>query len=103
VWKLMVAVVLGYVLMGISRVTHANPVHSPLDWNAAIWLWPYLGGLTLISYLGQFQGGRMNIPFYWDMVVVTAWSLIVYYTAIRLRLPEEKVDRYAQGVYGFES
>ena len=59
--------------------------------------------MTLISYLGQFQGGRMNIPFYWDMVVVAAWSLIVYYTAIRFRLPEEKVDEYAQGVYGFES
>jgi len=56
VWKLMVAVVLGYVLMGISRVTNANPVHTPLDWSAAIWLWPYLGGLTLISYFGQFQG-----------------------------------------------
>ena len=29
----------------------------------------------------------MNIPFYWDMVVVAVWSLIIYYTAIRLRLP----------------
>ena len=103
VWKLMVAVLLGYVLMGISRLTHANPVESPLDWNAAIWLWPYLAGITLISYFGQFQGGRMNIPFYWDMVVVAAWSLVVYYTAIRFRLPPEKVDEYAQGVYGFDS
>jgi amino acid transporter len=103
VWKLMVAVVLGYVLMGISRLTHANPVHSPLDWSAAVWLWPYLVGLTLISYFGQFQGGRMNIPFYWDLAVVTVWSLVVYYTAIRLRLPESKVDEYARGVYGFES
>jgi amino acid transporter len=103
VWKLMVAVVLGYLLMGISRLTHANPIHSPLDWNAAIWLWPYLAGLTLISYLGQFQGGRMSIPFYWDMAVVAIFSLVIYYTAIRLRLPESKVDEYAQGVYGFES
>ncbi len=103
VWKLMVAVILGYALMGISRITHANPVHSPLDWNAAIWLWPYLIGLTVISYLGQFQGGRMSIPFYWDMVVVAIWSLIVYYTAVHFRLPESKVDEYAQGVYGFES
>ncbi len=103
VWKLMVAVLLGYLLMGISRITHANPVHTPLDWSAAIWLWPYLAGLTLISYLGQFDGGRMDIPFYWDLVVVAAWSLVVYATAIRLRLPEEKVDEYAAGVYGFES
>ena len=103
VWKLMVAVVLGYILMGISRITHANPVRTPLDWAAAIWLWPYLAGLTVISYLGQFQGGRMNIPFYWDLVVVAVWSLIIYAVAIRLRLPVEKVNRYAEGVYGFES
>jgi amino acid transporter len=103
VWKLIVAVLLGYVLMGISRATHANPVHSPMDWAAAIWLWPYLGVLTLISFLGQFGGGTGTIPFGWDLVVVAAWSLIVYYTAIRLRLPEAKVDEYAQGVYGFES
>jgi len=74
-----------------------------LDWNAAIWLWPYLAGPTLISYLGQFQGGRMNIPFYWDMVVEAAWSLVVYDTAIGLRLPEATVDENAAGVYGFES
>jgi amino acid transporter len=102
VWKLMVAVLIGYVLMGISRITHANPVRSPLDWTAAIWLWPYLGGMTLISYFGQFSGTG-GIPFYWDMAVVTVWSLVIYYTAIRLRLPESKVDEYAAGVYGFES
>jgi amino acid transporter len=102
-WKLMVAIVLGYVLMGISRITHANPVRSPMDWKAAVWLWPYLAVMTLISYLGQFGGGRMHIPFYWDMAVVAAWSLIIYYAAVRLRLPASKVDEYAQGVYGFES
>jgi len=43
VWKLMVAVVLGYVLMAISRITNASPVHSPMDWNSAIWLCPTWG------------------------------------------------------------
>jgi hypothetical protein len=74
-----------------------------MDWAAAIWLWPYLAVMTLISYLGQFGGGRGVIPFYWDMLVVAAWSLIVYVTAIRLRLSAQKVDDYARGVYGFES
>lgn len=102
-WKLMVAVVLGYILMGISRVVRANPVESPMDWTAALWLWPYLGGMTLISFLGQFDGGRSVIPFYWDMLVVAAFSLAIYATAIRLRLPESRVDHYARGVYGFET
>jgi amino acid transporter len=102
VWKLMVAVVLGYVLMGVSRATHANPVRQPWDMRAAIWLWPYLAGMTLISYLGNF-GGNATIPYYWDMVVIAAFSLVIYYVAISLRLPEAEVDRYAADVYPVES
>jgi amino acid transporter len=64
-WKLIVAVILGYVLMGISRIARAIPVHSPIDWAAAIWLWPHLVMMTLISYLGQFGGGREVILFTW--------------------------------------
>jgi amino acid transporter len=100
-WKLYVAVILGYVLMGISRLTGANPVKPPMDWTAAIWLWPYLAGMALISYLGQF-GGHEVIPFYWDLVVVAAWSVIVYFVALRLRLPADRVDDYARDVYPVE-
>ena len=32
-----------------SRLTHANPVEGPIDWASAIWPWPYLGVMTLIS------------------------------------------------------
>jgi amino acid transporter len=102
VWKLDVAVLLGYALMGISRIFHANPVRPPLDWKAALWLWPYLGGLALISYLGQFGHGQNIIPFWWDLAVVAVFSLIVYYAAMFLRLPPAAVDRYAEDVYPIE-
>ena len=101
-WKLYMAVILGYALMGISRITHANPVRPPMDWTAALWLWPYLAVMALLSYLGQFGGGREVIPFYWDLLAVAAWSLVVYYAAMRLRLPDDEVDRYAQDVYPVE-
>jgi len=101
-WKLYVAVILGYALMGVSRILHANPVHLPMDWTAALWLWPYLAGMALISYLGQFSGGRDVIPFYWDLVTVAAWSLIVYYAAMYFRLPVDRVDEYARDVYPVE-
>jgi amino acid transporter len=102
IWKLDVAVVLGYVLMLISRETHANPRAGDLDWASAIWLWPYLGGMALISYLGQFVGGREVIPFWWDMVVVAVFSLVVYLAALKFRLPADKVDRYVNQVYSVE-
>jgi amino acid transporter len=102
-WKLYVAVILGYILMGISRILHANPVHPPMDWTAALWLWPYLAGMALLSYLGQFGGGREVIPFYVDLVAVAAWSLVVYFAAMHFRLPVDRVDEYAQDVYPVEN
>lgn len=102
-WKLYVAVLLGYVLMGISRLTHANPIEPPLEWASAIWLWPYLAGMAVISVLGQFGGGHHVIPFYWDLAAVAGWSLIVYYTALRLRLPDEAVDEHVEDIYAVES
>ena len=36
---------------------------------------------------------RMNLPIYWDPVVMAVWSLIIYALAIRIRHPEEKVNR----------
>jgi hypothetical protein len=33
--------------------------------------------MALNSFLGQFGGGSRVIPFYVDLVVVAAWSLII--------------------------
>jgi amino acid transporter len=102
VWKLDVAVLLGYLLMGVSRLTKANPAAGDLDWTAAFWLWPYLAGMAVISVLGQFGGGHEVIPFWSDFGVVAVFSLIIYYAAIRLRLPEAKVDQYTGEVFSVE-
>ncbi len=58
--------------------------------------------MALLSYLGQFGGGREVIPFYWDLLVVAGWSLVVYSAAMRLRLPADRVDDYARDVYPVE-
>ena len=31
--------------------------------------------------------------------MVAAWSLLIYYVAIAMRLPESKVDEYVEEVY----
>lgn len=50
--------------------------------------------MVLISYLGQFGGGRNVIPFWWDMAVVAGLSLAIYWLAMKVRLDPERVRAY---------
>ncbi|MGD1052497.1 MAG: APC family permease [Candidatus Dormibacteria bacterium] len=123
---LMVAVAIGYILMLVSAAFKLNPNAPKIDWIAGVWIFPYLIGMGIISFFGQFGtggaiggllgknaagvstfmvGGTGNIPgdfgipFWWDLGVVAVFSLIIYYTAMHFRLSEAKVDGYASHLY----
>lgn len=102
-WKLGIVVVIGYLLIGISMAR--DPQRPPLDWKSAQWLPVWLIGVGIISWQGQFSGAAstdlhpqpptntFNIPFWWDMLVVTAFSLIIYFWAMATKLPREEMQR----------
>jgi amino acid transporter len=103
VWKLGVVLVIGYVLMGISMAFDKQ--RPPLDWKSAVWLPVWLVGMGIITWQGQYGTGHTgNIPFWWDMLVVAAFSVAIYYWAMATRLPREEmlylVER--QGAHGDE-
>jgi amino acid transporter len=112
---LMVAVAIGYILMLISAAFKLNSNQPKIDWIAGVWIFPYLIGMGIISFFGQFGptgiiggvgpfatfmvGGTGAIPFWWDLVSVAVFSLVIYYTAMHFRLSEAKVDEYAAHLY----
>jgi len=91
---LMIALLLGYGLMGLSRSLHLDLEPPRIEWASAWWLFPYLVGLSVVSYLGNFgrggilggagpfkhvlTGGRGVIPLWWDMACLAALSLVIY-------------------------
>jgi amino acid transporter len=99
VWKLGIVLVIGYVIIGVLMAFDKQ--RPPLDVKSAVWLPVWLIGLGIISWQGQFSGAASsdkhplpptstgNIPFWWDIVIVAVWSLIVYYWAMRTKLPRE--------------
>jgi amino acid transporter len=96
VWKLGIVLVIGYVVIGISMAF--DPQRPPLDWKSALWLPAWLIGLGIISWLGQYDGGAVlspvntkTIPFWWDIVVVAAFSLIIWFWAMRTKLPRDEM------------
>ncbi|MDQ1072323.1 APC family permease [Streptomyces canus] len=94
-WRLGVAIVLGYLLLGVYAwyaVAAGLPDAPRLDWKAAQWLPVYLLGLGLISWQGGF-GGQGHLGLWWDMLVVIAFSLVIYYWAKATASRPEDIER----------
>jgi amino acid transporter len=92
VWKVLIAMVLGIVLLILGRIVNPSELTPNLDWRGGSWLWPYFIGLAVLSYLGPTDfGGRGVIPFGWDVVVIAIFSLAIYYYALSVRLSPEEV------------
>jgi amino acid transporter len=92
-WKLGVAILLGYVILVLSRVLHLNSHKPVLQWRAAQWLPVYLVGLGVIVYLSPY-GPLKNpvIPLWWDIAVTAVFSLLIYYWALAVALPGEQIQ-----------
>ncbi|GHE60806.1 amino acid permease [Streptomyces spiralis] len=99
-WRLGIAIVLGYLLLGGYAWYATNkqlPDAPRLDFKAAQWLPGYLLGMGLISWQGGF-GGQGHIGLWWDMAVVAAFSLGIYYWAKATASRSEEIERSIEEV-----
>jgi amino acid transporter len=97
-WKLFAAIGLGFVLLAVAQAVRSPTERVSLDWHSAVWLWPWLVGLMVLSYLSSFDGGRNDLHFGVDMLVTAAFSLVIYFFALSRRLsPEETEERLKRG------
>jgi amino acid transporter len=112
---LMFIMVVGLVLIALSYALKLNENAPSIDWEAAVWIVPYLVGMGIISYLGGFGkggifnglygfkhtlvGGHGHLGIYWDNLVILIFSTFIYLLAMQFRLSGDKVDEYVREVY----
>src|SRR5215204_2288165 len=91
-WKLLIAIVLGFVLLGIGHLVNPSEMAPSLDWRGSSWYVPHLLGMGVLTYLAptDFTGTGV-LPFGWDILIVAIFSLAIYYYAISVRLTPEEV------------
>jgi amino acid transporter len=70
-----------------GKISKAN-----LGLKSLYWFVPFIGGLTLISYLGAF-GGKNIIPFGWDFAVIAIFSLAILGLAVNTRLTTSSAEQ----------
>lgn len=105
IFWLYVFIIIGYVVFAIYQATAPPSRKLNLAWRAAAWIPPWLIGLGIISYLGQFPStkpssgwpfsitllAKQTIPFWWDLVTIAVFSLVIFYLAVRFAQPQKYV------------
>lgn len=79
--KMLVAMLIGYVVLGLFKLS-ARGKALALEWHKALWMIAYLIMLGLISYLGPFGGGAGVVEFGLDFILIAAMSFLIYEAAI---------------------
>jgi amino acid transporter len=98
-WKLGIAILLGYAILGLTRLFNLNTHNPVMQWRAAQWLPVYLLGLGAIVYLSPY-GPMKNpaIPLWWDIATVAVFSVVIYYWAMAVALPTAEIERMVNEV-----
>jgi len=101
IWPLGLALAVGAIIFAVRAAT--GGMEDGMDLKEAIWLIPYLLGLGVISYLGDFgDGAQKVIPFGWDLLVCAVFGLAIFFMAIKFRLDQQKFDLYMKEEMAWE-
>jgi amino acid transporter len=89
-WKLACALVLGLAIFQVGASRAGTGSMSSL--RGAAWVGPWILGSVVIGALGRYgQGSRSVLPAWIDLLVVICFSLVIFYWAVSLALPNHKV------------
>lgn len=93
-WRLSLAVLIGQILFVIAALVKAKNVNlAKARWVSALWIWPWLAGMCLIGYLGDFGATQLNmLPPDWDTLIVAAFALAIFYFAVNRRMSPTDVE-----------
>jgi amino acid transporter len=90
-WKLFVAILIGFVLLGL-QVVFARDRLPKMDWRAGWWIIPWLASLALVSYLGPYtKEAAHEVSEGAGAALILGISVVIYAAAYRSRLPTERV------------
>jgi amino acid transporter len=91
-WKLLTGIFIGRVLFEITLRRAKDVRRADIDWRAASWIWPWLIGITIIGLIGRYgKGAHMVLPNWIDLLVVIAYSLVMFYYAVSLAMDADQI------------
>jgi amino acid transporter len=99
IWKFIIALLIGFVIYIIHEFVNKDKTPD-LELRSGIWAIVWLGGLTLLSWLGPYPdisehvGNLGLIGVKWSILVLAVFSFFVMWMALHWRLPAEKIKTH---------
>jgi amino acid transporter len=100
VWKMMVAVLIGYVFLAVFQLTDTKRRAPQLDFKHGWWVLLWFVGITLVSYLGSYSGaakveaGQADVyGFNGGILANIVLTAVVLAAAWYCQLPGERVQQ----------
>jgi amino acid transporter len=104
-------IIIGFIIFVGYQASIPAERRTIIDWRAASWLVPWLIGLAIISWQGQYTSTpstvfgltlnpTLNLPTWWDLLVVAVWALVIYYWAVAVTMSTDKVQAAVHDVEG---
>jgi amino acid transporter len=101
IFWLYIFIIAGFVVFFVYQAVAPPGRKLVMNWRSASWIPPWLIGLGIISYLGQYPTkepssgwpfgitllAKQDIPFWVDLGVVAVFALVIYYWASRVAMP----------------
>jgi amino acid transporter len=97
VWKLMLAVVAGYIVLAVHELRYPRNT-PPLQFRSGLWVAVWLAGLTLLSWMGSYPavsdhaGNRGVLGFGVAIVVFAVFSALILWLAVSRSLSREHME-----------
>lgn len=99
--KLSAVFIAGLLLMLIYHARVKSAHNLALHWQASVWLWVYIAGLTALSYLGD-AGGKAYLAFHTILAVMAVFCAIVLWLAMRFKLPTSETQQALQQLHLYQ-
>jgi amino acid transporter len=106
---LYVIIAAGFVIFAIYQCGLPAVRRTIIEWRSASWILPWLAGLLIISWLGQYNPttptvfgitllATHHLHQWWDLGALAAFSLAIYYWAVSSGMPKGMVQEAVRNV-----
>ena len=95
-WKVFALAIAGGALL--MALHYWDDEAGELNLRQSLWFWLFIDGLGVLSFLGNYGGGMGVLPKYGDLLIVSGFSLVVFWIATRDRLPDAETQALLKSV-----